>query len=338
MCPTLAGMTSSPLVAAITAAAGAPTDVRAFNTARLELQRFGTPDEVQAAMRVLPDLPRESARWFERLHDYCFWEKSTAEPFVRETDDPEWTLFRNPEGTPGRELVVGFAGSSGNVNHSSPILLQQLDAAQHDLLIVRDLKQKSYMDGAGPASTFDELIERIEEAARPYRSILTIGSSMGGGPALHVGARLGARRAVSLGGGPMKQHDGRRRATSNADPATEVWCVFGEENARDTAKAHELLEGFPAARLLALPGIRDHNVSHEAFLNGRMTPLFQLLLTRSSEHDALGDHAPAGAPMTLQLTASCTPPTWTTERPAPGRRTLPHRVAARLRRAWRRAG
>jgi hypothetical protein len=336
-------MSSSRLVADVAAAAGTSE----LNAARLALQRFGTPAEVREVMDLVGTMPEGIVQWFRRLHDYCFWEKHAVEPFTRVTDDPEWTLFHGPDGPTGRELIVGFAGSSGNVNHSSPILLQRLDAAAQDLLIIRDLEQRFYVDGAGPATSFDELVEHVAAAAGPYRSVLTLGGSMGGGPALDVGVRIGARRAISLAGGPTGRQvsppmltgaagDDGATGTAAGSTTTEVWCVYGGLNARDTEKAQRLAVDHPTARLLELPGISDHNVSHEAFLTGRMATLFGVLLSSDTERDAIGAPEDGRVPTVLRLEPSCTPPDWATSpRAAPARRSPVRRAASWLRRTVR---
>jgi hypothetical protein len=301
----------SPLVQAIASA----SDVGALNRARLDLQRFGTPTEVLDAIRLLPSLSPDAVAWFERLRDYCFWEKQEPEPFTRATAEPEWTEYRGVGDIAGRELVVGFAGASGNVNHSSPILLQQLDATKHDLLILRDPTQEFFANGVAGTRSFDELLDRVARTAAPYRSCLTIGSSMGGGPALEAGVALGARRAVSLGGGPREGVTGRRAL---AESSTELWCVYSAENIRDTEKAWRLRDQYPSARLLAVPDVSDHNVTHAAFLVGTMTPLFRLLIDEHMDATVALHPTSEEGRWTVRLAPTCEPPSWT--RPARARR------------------
>jgi hypothetical protein len=285
------------------------TDVGSVNRARIDLQRFGTPEEVRTAFEHSSVLPEHVATWMSRLHDYCFWEKPHAEPFERSEVDPEWTQFCGHGPTATKELVIGLAGSSGNVNHASASILQQLDAGAHDLLIVRDLRQRSYTEGAAGTRSFDELVERLRETAARYRSCIIIGSSMGGGPALEVGVRLGARRAISLAGGPKDGLTGLRTHTG-APP--ELWCLYGADNPHDAARASRLHEIHPQARLVALPGVRDHNVTRAAFWGGTFRPLFQLMLADRVDAERF---VPARAedPTVLRLEPTCTPPAWAVE-------------------------
>jgi hypothetical protein len=322
-------VTAAPLIRSIVAA----KDLGSFNRARIDLQRFGTPSEVLEVLRLLPSHPMDGAAWFERLRDNCFWEKPDPEPYERVVAEPEWTFYRGV-GDPGAgELVIGLAGAAGNVNHSSPIILQRLDARRHDLLILRDLKQEFYANGVAGTGSFAELLERVAETAAPYGSCLTIGSSMGGGPALEAGVALGARRAISLGGGPREGLTGVR---SSIGRTTELWCVYGADNSHDSGKASRLREVYPSARLLAVPGVTNHNVTAAAFHTGTMTPLFELLLSDAeTAARTLGTTPPDGRTL-LDLVPTCEPPPWT--RPRPPRRfgrAFISRIGARVARAVR---
>jgi len=322
-------MTTSPLVRALATA----TDIGSFNRARLDLQRFGTPSEVREVLRLLPSHPLYVAAAFVKLSDYCFWEKPEPEPFERVVDEPEWSLYRGVGDPSGRELVIGLAGGMGNLNHGSATILQQLDARRHDLLLLRDLKRSSYTDGVAGTRSFDEMVELLAEAAAPYRSCLVMGASMGGGPALEVGIALGARRAIALCGGP------RADLTVDRDPTqllTELWVVYSADNVADTAKAAQLRELYPSARLLAVPDARLHNVTRETFYAGTMTPLFELLLSSSGTAERTIGTAPPDGRTLLQLVPTCEPPDWTRP-PRPRRfgRSSVARLLSRLPRAVR---
>jgi hypothetical protein len=320
-------MSSSELLDALRSA----HDLRSLNAARLALQRFGTPGEVLAAGAIAPGFSDDFSSWFMRLQEHCFWEKPLPEAFARSTDDPEWTLFRGPSGPAGRELIVGFAGSSGMVNHSSPILLQKLDADRHDLLIIRDLSIRFFADGAAGAGSFQELLDRIRKVAAPYASIVTLGASMGGGAALEAGLALGARRAVSLAGGPRAGVTG---VSDDPGSTTELWCFYGQENERDTERAAALQQEYPRARRFALPGVRDHNVSHAAFCTGRSTPLFAFMLGSDEATERTTGAERPSEPTVLHLTPSCVPPTWAlrSQDPRPNRSML-GRLSRPLRRS-----
>lgn len=73
--------------------------------------------------------------WSRRAHDLYFRERPDQERFSWMLHDPEWTYLCgttadgdlvSPE---ARELVIGFAGASGNLGNSSPIFLRDVGAA-----------------------------------------------------------------------------------------------------------------------------------------------------------------------------------------------------------------
>jgi len=132
-------------------------DAGALNSARLELQRHATPSEIQSAKRVAASLPPHVSMWISRLHDYCFYEKREPEPFVRTMNGDAWSLFSAPVGEPAsRELVIGFAGGAANLFQPAAVVLQQLTAEKHDLLLLRDLSQDGYRAGTGDHATFED--------------------------------------------------------------------------------------------------------------------------------------------------------------------------------------
>jgi hypothetical protein len=296
-------MTPSGLLSAIRDA----VDTRELDRAYYDLQRHGTPTEVADALPLVLPRPDDAAALFRRLHEYCFWEKDAAEPFTRVSTEPEWTFFRGPEDPAAKELVVGFAGRAGNVNLSAPILLQHLDARIYDLLVIRDLRKRAYVDGAAGTNSFDELLAKVRDLAAPYRSLLTIGGSMGGGPALEAGIVLGARRAVSLAGGP---HEGLTGTSDRTRDRTELWCFYGDAHPDDSLRAAGLQECYPEARRLPLPGVGKHSVLHAAFRQGTLTPLLRLVLSDSATAIALLGPPEAQQPTPVRLEPSCTPPAW----------------------------
>lgn len=258
------------------------TDVPALNAARLEFQRLATPNEVSEAQGIAHRLPEGGRGWVRNLHRSCFWEKPLPEPFELDTADRWRSHYTSAGQRASKELVIGFTGAVENLFHPAAVVLQQLDAARHELILIRDPGRESYRSGAGEFGTFEELVEALRTVAAGYRSVVTIGTSMGGHPALRAGLSLGARRANSVCGGNEAEAAGettagaQRPTTSSAD--TEVLCIFGAENAKDRARAESLRLEFPQARLIALSGLSRHNVCHEAFRLGRLSSLYALMV------------------------------------------------------------
>jgi hypothetical protein len=290
-------------------------DAGSLNRARLELQRHGTPLEVQSARMVAVALPPHASMWVSRLHDYCFYEKREPEPFVRTMNGAAWSHFSAPGGeSTSRELVIGFAGGAENLFQPAAVVLQQLTAAKHDLLLLRDPAQDGYRSGTGDHATFEELLSAVGDLARSYRSSLTIGTSMGGMPAIVAGIRLRSRRAISLGGHLSERSiEGVEWTPSDAAPdeqGTEILCIHAERHQRDAAGARALCREFPIAHRISVAGYSDHNVPHEAFRRGALGTLYSMLLGDVPVADPAEPRADQVRRRRLELAPRIAPPDW----------------------------
>jgi hypothetical protein len=294
----------------------------------LELQRHGTPAEVRAAIDLAETLPASVRDWLRRLGDYCFWEDDRLPAFERSMQDERWVFYRgvDNDGTGQRELIVGFTGASGNLFQPVPVVLQQLEPARHDLLVLRDPKRAHFLDGAGEAVTFEALVESIARAARDYASIVTIGASSGAFPALVVAAALGARRGIGLGGRPPSDAvtaarllaATRRDGEDDPDPSvgralgTSLLAVFGSDFGYDRRGAEGIRSLLPAVRRIAIDGAGTHNVPHVAFQTGSLSSLYGMLLAVEDPLTAPGVNllGESDGVATIRLTATCTAPAW----------------------------
>jgi hypothetical protein len=294
-------------------------NVTDFNRARIDLQRVGTPAEVIEVHNMSRQLPSEVTQWIARLHDYCFWERPGPSDHIRVTEDPEWTYFQRPEGAAGRELVIGFTGAAANLFQPSPVVLQQLDAKNHDLLLLRDLRRSGYRDGIADVTSFDGLLDKIRTVAARYQSLVVIGGSMGGAPAVFAGIHLGARRSISVGGS-IKNIDAARRyldalpSGSRTDRSEcSLVCLFadGAERDRDGAKAiRDAVRDLAGEDVLTVgvAGTADHSLPHACFQRGTLAPLYSFIL--NGETPTASEIHPASGETSLRLEPTCQPPLW----------------------------
>lgn len=294
-------------------------NVTDFNRARIDLQRLGTPAEVIEVHDMSRQLPSEVAQWIARLHDYCFWEKPGPSDHIRVTEDPEWTYFQRPEGAAGRELIIGFTGAGANLFQPSPVVLQQLDAKNHDLLLLRDLRRSGYRDGIVGVTSIDELLDKIRTVAERYQSLVVIGSSMGGAPAIFAGIHLGARRSVSIGGSIKNLDDARLYLDTlpSGDRADRsecsLVCLFagGAERDRDGAKTiKNAVRDLAGEDVLTVgvAGIADHSLPHACFQRGTLALLYRFIL--NGETPTANDFHPTSGETSLHLEPTCQPPLW----------------------------
>jgi len=276
--------------------------VTELNRARLELHRIGTPQEISSALARDGDLPQHAADWLARLGDYCFSDRRTPAAFRRTTDDEDWTLYEG-EGPPERsELIVGITGAVGKLFQPPAVVLQQLDEREHHLLIVRDSDRYVYGRSGRSVESMERLSDDLRSVASGYRSVVTLGSSMGGAPALILGVRIGARRAVSMGGQAMDAAEIRRYLPDHhAASTTEILCVHGAGHAGDRAAAELMHRHLPGSSVVALKGIIHHNISHDAFGMGTLRAFYEMMLS---------GEAPVSPRSAIKLPRTSVPPVW----------------------------
>jgi len=293
--------------------------VAELNRARLKLHRIGTPQEISSALPRAGDLPQHAADWLGRLGDYCFSDRRTPAVFRRTNDDEDWTLYEGEASPERSELIVGITGVAGVLFQPPAVVLQQLDEWEHHLLIVRDSDRYVYRRDGRTVDTMERLSDDLRSVASGYRSVVTLGSSMGGAPALILGIRIGARRAVSMGGQAMDTAEIRRYLPDHdAASATEILCVHGAGHARDRAAAELMHQHLPGSSVVALKGVIRHNISHDAFGMGTLRALYEMMLS---------GEAPVSPRSAIQLPTTSVPPVWARRQ----RLVRPlHRIRARL--------
>jgi len=302
------------------------------NRARLALQRFGTPNEVRTIARDLPDLPREVRDWVSRLDEYCTWEQPVLASFTRDlgqTDGEDWILYRTADAEAAPQLLVGFAGAVGNLFQPAPVVLQHIPRGAYDVLLLNGPRRGGFMQGVAGTADLAELMARIARLAAEYPDVVTYGTSAGGHAALHVGATVGARRSVSVGGRFREDLPGVSTLRRGPRP-TDLVCVYGALHSGDADRAEAFAHQLPGALAVAVDAVSAHNVQHAAFQGGRLTALFDALLgtgtlpvrPRESGQDAGAEISP----LLLDLPAHRpeTAPTWArgaeTQTAAPSRR------------------
>jgi hypothetical protein len=288
------------------------TDARSLNLARLEFQRHATPSEVRDSLEVAPELPKHVSDWLDGLHEYCFFEKEDPEPFGRLTVDPSWSLYgSSDQGRSGRELIIGFTGGAHNLFQPAAVILQQLEAARHDLLLLRDRNRDGFLEGAGDFRSIGDLAKGLGHLTKDYRSVVTIGSSRGGFAAVLMGLALGARRAVSIGGHPSRLSASfiTESGLTEGDRRTEVLCIYGDGNERDRAGAEAMRQLLPIALAVPVADCAEHNVPHEAFQRGSLGFLYEWILDEVPVTQRL--EIPRGAGQgRLVLVQRVAPPAW----------------------------
>lgn len=263
-----------------------------YYAARVGVLQRAIPEEVVALADTPTDrrrrLPPAEREWLGRLAA----EVTGAGPTVRLRERTLVTGVRSlirTDDDGGAGLLVLFSGAAGRLNIPLATLLQSLPWAGREVLLVGDPTRDAYLAGIpGLATSLPTLADRIRSHAAGRR-LGTLGTSMGGGPAVITGLLAGAELVAAVGGSdPLLRPgvEGAERAITAAlavrrsDPgaaATDVLCVHSEGNARDAANAAELLARVGTGRRVVVAPARLHNVLREAQDAGVLRDLLTLL-------------------------------------------------------------
>lgn len=213
--------------------------------------------------------------------------RSPPKLFRRHAVAPTVSFCSSGRGAP--RLVVCLAGNTGRYMLPTSAFLQMIDDAQSDLLLLAD-PQKRYFDAGVPSfgASLVEMTARIAAfaAARGYRSLVTLGVSMGALPALRIGRMLGVPRAIGIGcrfawhakrivlGEPVTAFDPLCRCVT---APMDCIAVHGRGHGKDADAALRLAALLPSLRRIELPS-EKHNVLHQLFTAGTLELFMQALL------------------------------------------------------------
>lgn len=121
------------------------------------------------------------------------------------------SLYKNAgEARSERTLVVCFTGAAQRMMCPLPVFMQHIDAAAHDVVLIRYPKGKGYRHGLeGVADSFEAAVEWLSRIlpCQNYSRVVAVGASGGGLPAVLTSLRLGFDAALTFGAG----HPGDKR-------------------------------------------------------------------------------------------------------------------------------
>jgi hypothetical protein len=176
--------------------------------------------------------------------------------------------------------------------------LQALPAERCDVVVLRDPDRNSFLRGVpGYAPDLPALAARIlaDMPRGRHGDLRSLGTSAGGAPALALGARAGARLALSLGGGhpigrslrqPARRldHAALDHAVAAAPPGTRLVCAHGRDFEHDSVRSR-LLAMAIRGLVLEVEGVASHAVLGGLVQRGALSRFMAEIL--------LGDSLPA---------------------------------------------
>ena len=112
-----------------------------------------------------------------------------------------------------------------------------------------------------------------------------LGGSIGGVVALRAGLALGAERAVSIAGRPIRAYGAAQEVPPSAVAAfeedlalhrtapTQILCVFGTDHPDDSDGGRQLAHDL-GGETIPVPGVSVHSVLNEILKTGRLCRFF----------------------------------------------------------------
>ena len=233
-----------------------------------------TPLEIAAELDAHPELP------FIIAHLLRVGERPVS--YLREDWSEHATYYKSRK--PAKRLIVAFATGKNTLGVPISYFLQMLRDDLFEVIVLRDPRGLHYTHGVRGLGSFFESMTQIKEfaEARGFQEIITFGASYGGIPALRAGRLLGARRAISIGGG-YPWHPGRliRGETpvyafdplcACASPGpTELVLVYARRNETDRNANKLLKKTFPACTAVGI-STNEHNLLGYFYM-ARLLPL-----------------------------------------------------------------
>jgi len=274
----------------------------------------GAPEsQVYAVLReALSSAPPVHAsyalRWIANMQAFMSLSgKDRPEPFLRQRRGQYVSLYTDGKDSPSKRLAICFAGAGQRMMMPTGVFLQHIDASQNDVLMLRDVARNGYRHGIpGVADSLEELVQIIgANRKKTYSSVVSLGVSGGGMPAIWAALQLDLDKGVSVGGNnPADQRwqlwedEGIARPfrhfRARMTRAPNLLYVFGADQRRDREAASGLAELLPV-RTIAVVGNggkpSGHNALYTLLQRGALSGFLEEALSTDESWDRLGAFA-----------------------------------------------
>lgn len=175
-------------------------------------------------------------------------------------------IFRLESDTAEKTLIVGFAGKFMRLMAPTYVFLCALDPKRHELLLLRDPSRLYFSGIPGIGGTLEAVSRWLSDwvSNRGYRSVVGLGTSAGGIPAICVSILNEWPRVLAVGSDQPSRHPHFSEVLSicgdrlNTRSATDVLLAYSGGKSRDVEAARQLSVQFPQAALLGDERYDEH--------------------------------------------------------------------------------
>ena len=203
--------------------------------------------------------------------------KKQHEVFFRKRLAPNIRFYSRNGTRKNKKLIICFTGNSLRLMMPIPLFLQQVDADQNDILLLRDPTKNGYRMGVpGIGENLEAAIDRLPELIplHSYQNVSSFGTSGGGLPAIITALRLGLDAGMSVGGA-NHDREGNNQFNNNQPgnvitrnsqaSKTKLFLVYGRESDEDKKSALKLANDLNAEVIEITDG--DKPVLHNSIIN-----------------------------------------------------------------------
>ena len=276
-----------------------------LNRVHVALDNYMTPLEVRYFRSALDGEAADSPsrRWIATVANSMPVNKVRSVEFDRNEIFRGVTFYTADAGsTDEKTLIIGFAGLNHRLMAPTSWLLDCLNPMLYDVIVLRDFSKRAFAFGIpGLGEDFFQTLSNLRMCvdARRYRNAISLGTSLGGIPALLAALLLKTNRGISIGVEDFRLFASRLKRmglndepyaallASRPRPFPELFLVHGAER-KDDALAASFLNNLVPSRLWRVKNCAEHVVLKWYILRGTLPAFLAKILGQSLEnHECL---------------------------------------------------
>jgi len=271
------------------------------NQVHIALENYLVPAELRGLGLALRNDPPESLgrQWVESRLVSLPLNKPRPVEFERSGNLRGLTRYSADIGSPEQKtLIVGFAGFAHRLMLPTAFVLDCLNPAWYDLIVLRDFAKRLYVQGIpGLGDSFFDVLSGLSTCVDlpSYRNVVAFGTSGGGHAAVLAAIALRLDKGISIGGAGFEQLEATVRSlgldvgpfralvSARPDPYPDLLLVYAGDHARDEAGARSIGKLVPA-RLMKVRDCGKHGVLGHYSARRQLPEFLSLILGQDVEN------------------------------------------------------